>query len=81
VELLGVIPPLAPIVRILTHVMLFFGVWIGASEANALRGWRSVALPILAIAITVVGMFALRTLFQGAALTFDALVQALGVTR
>jgi uncharacterized membrane protein YvlD (DUF360 family) len=81
VELLAVIAPLAPLARILTTVLLFFGVWIGASEANDLRGWRSVALPIAAFAILYLGMFVLRTLLQGAAFTFDALLRDLGLAR
>jgi uncharacterized membrane protein YvlD (DUF360 family) len=79
VELLAVIAPLAPLARILTNVLLFFGVWIGASEANDLRGWRSVALPIAAVVILYAGMFVLRTLLQGAAFTFDALLRDLGL--
>ena len=81
VELLGIVAPLASVTRILTHILLFFGVWMGASEANDLRGWRSVGLPVVVVVITVVGMFVLRTLFQGAALTFEALLRDLGVAR
>lgn len=81
VELLAVIPPLAPLARILTNVLLFFAVWIGASEANDLRGWRSLILPIVRSAVVIVSSMLIFLLVQGAAFTFDALLRDLGLMR
>jgi hypothetical protein len=80
-ELLAVISPLAPLARIVTNVLLFFAVWIGASEANDLRGWRSLILPIVRSAVVIVSSMLIFLLVQGAAFTFDALLRDLGLMR
>ncbi|MCS6846634.1 MAG: phage holin family protein [Anaerolineae bacterium] len=81
VELLAVIPPLAPLARLLTQILLFFGIWIGASEANGLRGWRSLILPIVRSAVLIISLMLIFLLLQGATFTFDALLRDLGLVR
>lgn len=77
--LLAAIPSLAPLARFITLAVTFFGAWIGASEANDLRGWRSLVLPILTVAIAVVGGYVLQALLQGVALGIEGLLQSLGL--
>ncbi len=81
IELLAVIPLLAPLARLLTQILLFFGVWIGASQANDLSGWRSLILPIVRSAVVIVSSMLIFLLLQGTAFTFDALLRDLGLMR
>ncbi|MCL6511166.1 MAG: phage holin family protein [Anaerolineae bacterium] len=81
VELLVIVPPLAPLARILTSILLFLGLWIGVSEANGLRGWRTVVLPIAAILIIPIGTLLLGGLLQGAEFTFEVLLRDVGLIR
>jgi hypothetical protein len=59
--------------------VMFFTSWIGAVEAQKLRGWRSLLLPIVAIAVYVVGLVAIPALFAGAKVTLAAIAQTLGL--
>lgn len=79
VGLLALIPPLAPLARLVTVVLAFFTVWLGAATAHETRGWRSVALPITAFVIVVVGVYAIVVLQTGVQFTLQALLQDLGV--
>ena len=78
-SLLAVIPPIKPLAVFLSLIVTFFATWIGAVEAQKLRGWRGLVLPIVAIAVYVIGMIVVPTLFAGAALTLQSLAAGLGL--
>ena len=60
--------------------MVFFTTWIGASEAQKLRGWRSLLLPVVAIAVFIIAIVVVPALFTGAQLTLQTWASALGLT-
>ena len=72
-ELLAIIPPLAPLARLLTVVMAFFALWIGAAAAHEIKGWRTVLLPLIAMAVWFVTIVVLGSLIAG----FDVAVESL----
>jgi hypothetical protein len=79
VMLLTFVPPLAPLARIIAFGLSFFGVWIGVATAHALKGWRNVVLPVVALVVTVVTLFVIARLVAGAELTLTSLGQELGL--
>jgi hypothetical protein len=78
--LLALVPPLAPLARFLALVVGFFGTWLGAAEANQLRGWRVFLLPVVYVVMFVAIVAGVYILLTGAQLTLAALGQALGLT-
>jgi hypothetical protein len=78
--LLAVFPFLKPLAPILALVVAFFATWIGASEAQDLRGWRSLVLPVVALVVLLIAIVAVPVLFAGASITFQTLARELGLT-
>jgi len=56
IELLGFIPPLASIANFFAMTVAFFTIWIGASEAQGLRGWRTAILALAAYGVLAIGI-------------------------
>ena len=79
-SVLMLIGPLAPVARLLTLLLVFFGIWVGASEAHETRGWRTLLLPVMAIVVLVVLAFVLHSLQAGVEFTLSALSHDLGLT-
>jgi hypothetical protein len=77
---LALIPPIAPLARLITVVMAFFAVWIGAAEAHETRGWRTILLPVLVVIAWVVVAFVVGSLVAGAGFTVEALLGDVGIT-
>lgn len=77
---LTLIPPIAPLIRLVTLLLVFFGIWMGASEAHETKGWRTLLLPIAAIVVLVLVAFVLRSLLAGVEFTLSALSNDLGLT-
>jgi hypothetical protein len=78
-SLLAVIPVLQPLAILLTVVVTFFATWIGAVEAQKLRGWRGLVLPVVVILVSTIGAIVIPALFAGAALTLQTLAAELGL--
>jgi uncharacterized membrane protein YvlD (DUF360 family) len=78
-ELLGFIPVIGPLARILALVLSLVGVWIGTATANELKGWRTILLPVIYVATVVISVYFIMAAIEGAALTFDGLLQDFGV--
>jgi uncharacterized membrane protein YvlD (DUF360 family) len=77
---LALFAPIAPLARPLALVVGFFGSWLGAAEANQLRGWRVLLLPVVYVLLFVVIVAGIYILLTGAKLTLASLGQALGIT-
>jgi hypothetical protein len=78
--LLALVPPLAPLSRVLALVVGFFGSWLGAAEANKIHGWRVIVLPIAYVLLFVVIVIGVTILLTGARLSLDSLGRTLGLT-
>ena len=77
--LLSVIPVVGPLFRTIGFLLAFLGVWLGAAQAHALRGWRTLVVPIVFVIVLVVVGVVLRALFLGAAITIESLMQDVGL--
>jgi uncharacterized membrane protein YvlD (DUF360 family) len=78
-EVLGFIPVVGDLARFMALVLSFFGVWIGASEAHDLHGWRTFLIPVIFIAILIVTFGFLGSVIEGTVFTVDGLLYDIGV--
>jgi uncharacterized membrane protein YvlD (DUF360 family) len=78
--LLALIPAIAPLARLITAIVVFFSVWIGAAEAHETKGWRTILLPVMVVIAWVVVAFIVGSLVAGAEFTVSALLGDLGIT-
>jgi uncharacterized membrane protein YvlD (DUF360 family) len=78
-ELLGFLPVIGPVARFLSVLLAFFGVWIGTATAHELKGWRTLLLPVIYLAILVVGAVFLASIFEGASMTLNTLLDNIGL--
>lgn len=78
-EVLGFIPIVGPLARFMAVLLAFFGVWIGTAAAHQLKGWRTVLLPVIFIAVMVVGEVFILSVIGGTAVTFDVLLINFGL--
>ena len=79
-ELLGFLPVIGPLARIMALLLTIFGVWVGTAAAHELSGWRTVLLPVLYIITTVVGVAFLYAAIQGTAFAVDSLLVDFGLS-
>jgi hypothetical protein len=77
---LTLIPPIAPLARLITVIVAFFSVWIGAAEAHETKGWRTILLPVMVVIAWVVVAFVVGSLVAGAGYTISTLLGDLGAT-
>ncbi|MEA3441625.1 MAG: phage holin family protein [Chloroflexota bacterium] len=78
-ELLGFIPVIGPLARILALILTLVGVWIGTATANELKGWRTILLPVIYIATVVISVYFIIAVIEGTVLTVDGLLMDFGV--
>jgi len=73
-ELLRLVPGFGSWVSALTTVLILFAAWVGVAEAHRLRGWRTLALPLLYFGFIVVGALVGLSMVGGV----DFAVQTIG---
>ena len=81
IEMIGLIPALAPLAAPLGAWLSFIAIWIGAAAAHNARGWRSIILPFLGIFFAVLVPGLLQTMLGGAVLSLESLLTQLGFMR
>ncbi len=79
-ELFALIPGIAPVVRPVTALLHFMALWIAAAQAHETRGWRTVLLPLIAVAVLVGSIVAMGAILGALSLTFGSILTALGWT-
>ena len=79
-NLLAFYAPIAGIVRLAVYVMSLLAVWIGASAAHKLHGWRAALFPLIAFLVYVLGTVIVISLLGGAHFTLQALLTSFGLT-
>lgn len=80
VQALLYVAPFGPVARFVAVAYHFVAIWMAASEAQNLRGWKSVLLPVVAIIILTALSLAVDLFLSGAAFTLVALAERFGVT-
>jgi uncharacterized membrane protein YvlD (DUF360 family) len=79
VEGIVAVTPVGPVARLLGTLYHFVAIWLGASEAQKLRGWRSFLLPVVAVLVMMVLSLSAKLIISGAAFTVSALAVELGL--
>ncbi len=77
--LLALVPVIGPLFRVIGFILAFLGVWLGTAQAQNLRGWRTLLLPVVFLIVVIVIGAVLRALLQGAVITIDFLAQDIGL--
>jgi uncharacterized membrane protein YvlD (DUF360 family) len=80
-DLLDLIPALAPFAIFLTTVVTFLAVWMGAAEAHETRGWRTFALPFLGLAVMIIIPLVAAAMFGGAIIGLESLLERVGLVQ
>jgi hypothetical protein len=78
--LLRFIEPIAPLVVTGVALLSLFAAWLGVSKAHRLRGWRTLALPLLYALFVLVGMWALAMVMTDGELVLSSLAARYGLT-
>jgi uncharacterized membrane protein YvlD (DUF360 family) len=78
-ELLGFIPLIGQLARIMGMILTLLGVWMGTAQANELKGWRSILLPVIYIATMVITFVFIISMIEGTVFTIDGVLMNLGV--
>jgi hypothetical protein len=71
--------PAESAVHLVTFVVGILALWIGASVAHRLTGWRALLLPVIAILVYVLGSMLVNSLVTGAEFTLQALFADTGL--
>lgn len=78
-ELLGFIPVIGPLARIMGLILTLLGVWMGTAQANEFSGWRSILLPVVYIATMAITIVFLMAVIEGTVFTVDGVLLNLGL--
>jgi hypothetical protein len=78
-QLLAFIPVIGPLARLISLVVAFFAVWVGAAEAHETKGWRTIVFPVVAVLVLIAVVFVVKTLAAGVQFTLSALAVEVGV--
>jgi uncharacterized membrane protein YvlD (DUF360 family) len=79
--LLNFLPVIGLLAAFIAQILALFGIWIGTAEAHALRGWRTILLPVIYLIIFIVGLVFLIAAIQGSAFTIDTMLNDLGLAQ
>jgi hypothetical protein len=77
--LLGLVPRVAPLARLIVLLVTFLTTWMGAAIGLRLKGWKTLLLPVLAVVILIVGLVLLNFLLAGAQFTLNTLSSEAGI--
>jgi len=69
----SLIPAITPVVRFVITLLVFIAIWIGASTALDLKGWRTLILPVVYILVAAVGFVVIISIVGGVELTIESL--------
>jgi len=79
VQLLGLIPGLDAAATFTANLLSLFVVWLSLAVAHQVRGWRTLLMPVLYLALFAGGVLALISLFNGLNVALDTLLSAFGL--
>jgi hypothetical protein len=81
IELLELIPPIAPLVRVIVTVVVGLAIWIAAAAAHETKGWRTLLLPMAFFFVWFAVVFVLGSLLGGLGVTLSSLLDFLGLAK
>ena len=79
IDLLAFIPGLAPMANLLTFLMTIVATWMAAAQAHETKGWRTLLLPVVTVAILIIAPIVLLALLGSGALVLQSIQSAIGI--
>ncbi len=79
-DVLLLIPALAPVITFLSTILTFIAVWMAAAEAHETRGWRTVILPFLAVILILAIPLVVLFLTGSAVVGLEEVLSQFGLT-
>jgi uncharacterized membrane protein YvlD (DUF360 family) len=79
-ELLGFLPVIGPLARLIAILLSIIGLWVGTVVAHELKGWRTILLPVVYILTTIITIVFILAAIEGFTLTIEAFMEAFGLT-
>ncbi len=79
IELLGFLPVIGPLARLIAVLLSVIGLWMGTVVAHDLKGWRTILLPVIYILTTIIAIVFIMAAYQGFSVTSEALLEAFGL--
>jgi len=78
-ELLGFLPVIGPLARIMAVLLTILGGWMGTVVAHDLKGWRTILLPVIYILTSIIAVVFLMAAFEGVTITLETILQSFGL--
>ncbi|MGD8596983.1 MAG: alkaline phosphatase family protein [Anaerolineae bacterium] len=78
-DVLALVPGLSVVVRIGVGLLTFVAIWMAGVEAQQLRGWRSILLPVVQLLVVGISVSVIALLLSGTGYTIEALLRQFGV--
>jgi hypothetical protein len=78
-QLLRLIPGLESAAAFATSLLAVFVIWLSLSEAHQVRGWRTVLMPVLYLALFVIGTVVVFSLISGLSVALETLLSTFGL--
>jgi hypothetical protein len=79
-ELLGFLPVIGDLARIIAVILVVIGVWLGVSTAQELKGWRTLLLPVIYILTSIIAVVFLISVFEGVVISLEAILRFFGLS-
>jgi len=79
IELVGFIPVIGPLSRLIAVLLAIIGLWLGSVVAHDLKGWRTILLPVIYIITTIIGIVFILAAMEGLSITVDGILEAFGL--
>lgn len=78
-RLLAFVPAASSLAHFVTSILGFVSHWMASVEAQELRGWRGLLLPVAQLAVLILSIAVLGNLIIGAEFTIEALLRQAGL--
>ena len=78
-QLLRLIPGLDSVMAFVVNLLTLFVLWLGLSEAHQVRGWRTVLMPLVYLALLVAGVVIFISLINGLSVALDTILSSFGL--
>ena len=80
IDLLALVPVLAPVALFLSTLLLFIASWMGAAVAHQTHGWRTLIFPVIMLIIIILIPVLVLLMLGSVVLSLDSILAQLGLS-
>jgi hypothetical protein len=77
--IVAIVPVLSELAIILAFLMKLFTLWVGMSVGYQIRGWRALVLPVVFLAVWIIGYGFIGNTIQGLLISLNELLSDIGM--